>query len=77
LPKAADLSFPGSTTLKLVSQTVVAPSPEEIEALTLRSSDPLIARVAAKLLASASRESEDPICARIALRELHAACREI
>jgi len=63
--------------MKLINQTVVAPSPEEIDALTQRSSDPLIARVAAKLVASASGADEESLCARIALRELHAACREI
>lgn len=63
--------------MKLVNQTIVAPSYEEIEALTQRSSDPLIARVAVKLIASAGGVGEDALCARIALRELHAACREI
>ena len=63
--------------MKLFNQTVVAPSSEEIEALTQRISDPLIARVAAKLVASASGTGEDALCASIALRELHAACREI
>ena len=63
--------------MQLVNQTVVAPSQEEIEALTQRSSDPLIARVAAKLVAIASGVGEDALCARIALRELHATCREI
>lgn len=63
--------------MQLVNQTVAAPSQEEIEALTQRSSDPLIARVAAKLVAIASGVGEDALCARIALRELHATCREI
>jgi DNA repair exonuclease SbcCD nuclease subunit len=63
--------------LRLINQTVVAPSSEEIEALTQRSADPLIARVAAKLVARAIGDSEDALCARMALRELHAACREI
>jgi DNA repair exonuclease SbcCD nuclease subunit len=63
--------------VKLINQTVVAPSSEEIEALTQRSADPLIARVAAKLVASASGDGEEALCARMALRELHAACREI
>jgi DNA repair exonuclease SbcCD nuclease subunit len=63
--------------MKLFNQTVVAPSSEEIEALTQRTSDPLIARVAAKLVASAGGTGEDALCAGIALRELHAVCREI
>lgn len=63
--------------MKLANQTVVAPSPAEIEVLTQRTSDPLIAAVAAKLVASISGDGEDAACASIALRELHAACREI
>ena len=62
--------------VNLIHQTVVAPSSEEIESLMQKSSDPLIARVAAKLVASASGAGEEALCARIALRELHAVCRE-
>ena len=62
--------------MELLNRTIVAPSSEEIEALRQRSSDPLIARVAAKLVARASGVGEDALCARIALRELHAICRE-
>lgn len=63
--------------LKLTNQTFVAPSADEIEALTRRADDPLISRVAARLVASAVGESEEAACARTALRELHAVCREV
>ncbi len=62
--------------LKLGNRTIIAPSPEEIEALTQRTSDPLVARVATKLVVDASGDNEQAACARIALRELYAACRE-
>jgi DNA repair exonuclease SbcCD nuclease subunit len=58
--------------LKLSNQLVVAPSPAEIEALTQRTSDPLIARVAAQLVARLTHDGEDAAIARLALRELHA-----
>lgn len=58
---------------KLNDRTVTAASGPEIVALTQRGSDPLISRVAAKLVARASAgESEDAVIARLALRELHA-----
>lgn len=60
--------------LKLSNQTLVAPSAEEIEALTQRASDPLISRVASRLVAETSASGEAAAVARIALRELHAAC---
>ncbi len=60
--------------LKLYNRTIVAPSEAETEALVQRTSDPLIARVAAKLVARASGQDEDAALARLALRELHAAC---
>lgn len=62
--------------LRLVSfnQSVVAPSQVEIEMLTRRAADPLLARVAAKLVAATAGEGEEAVTARIALRELHAAC---
>lgn len=63
--------------LKLANWTVIAPSPEETEALIRRTADPLIARVAANLVSATSGDGESAACARIALRELHAACREI
>lgn len=60
--------------LKLFNGSIVAPSGEEIESLTRRAGDPLIARVAAKLLERASGAGEDAAIARVALRELHASC---
>jgi DNA repair exonuclease SbcCD nuclease subunit len=60
--------------LKLVDQTTLAPTDEEVEALTGRSDDPLIARVATQLLQRAAGGDEDAAVARVALRELHAAC---
>lgn len=58
--------------LKLINRMVIAPSTEELAALTTRASDPLIARVATKLVARAEGESEEAAIARTALRELHA-----
>ena len=58
--------------LKLSNQLVVAPSAVEIEALTRRTSDPLIARVATQLVARLGSDGEDAAIARLALRELHA-----
>ena len=60
--------------LKLVNQTLVAPTDQEIEALTRSGSDPLIANVALRLVELSAGEDEDASIARIALRELHAAC---
>ncbi len=61
--------------LKLYDETVIAPTDEEIESLTQRAGDPLISRVAGKLLSLSSPDSQDEKSelARIALRELHAA----
>lgn len=73
--------------LKLDNQTVIAPTPAELDALTQRAGDPLIARVATTLLAMAETGGgraagnagvgavPDPAVARVALRELHAACQ--
>jgi DNA repair exonuclease SbcCD nuclease subunit len=60
--------------LKLVNRTVVAPTAQEIQALTQRAADPLVARVATELLARASATGDGAAVARVALRELHAAC---
>lgn len=60
--------------LKLSNRAVIAPSPDEIAALTQRKADPLIARVATQLVARATGNHDDAAVARIALRELHAAC---
>jgi len=62
--------------LKLANRTLIAPTDAEIQALTERSADPLIASVARKLVERAVGESEDAQVARIALRELHAACTQ-
>jgi DNA repair exonuclease SbcCD nuclease subunit len=59
--------------LKLDSRLTIAPSEEEIHALTRRAEDPLIASVATKLVADSVGETEDAAIARMALRELHAA----
>jgi DNA repair exonuclease SbcCD nuclease subunit len=60
--------------VRLDNQTTVSPSPEEIEVLTRRAEDPLISRVAARLVEQAAGSGERAAIARIALRELHAAC---
>ncbi len=60
--------------LKLSDETIIAPSQAETEALRDRPGDPLISRVAAKLLAMAQGSGEDADLARVALRELYAAC---
>jgi len=60
--------------LKLSNRTVISPSADEIQALTQRTADPLIARVASQLVARAAGNNDDAAVARIALRELHAAC---
>jgi hypothetical protein len=62
--------------LKLANRTLIAPTDVEIQSLTARSGDPLIASVARKLVERASGESDDAQVARIALRELQAACTQ-
>jgi DNA repair exonuclease SbcCD nuclease subunit len=59
--------------LKLDHQVTIAPSDEEITALTQRSEDPLIASVASQLVSQIDGETEDAAITRLALRELHAA----
>jgi len=63
--------------LKLSNRTVISPSTDEIAALTQRTADPLIARVATQLVACAAENGDRATIARIALRELHAACGRI
>lgn len=58
--------------LKLDNQVRVAPSPEEIARLTSRGGDPLISRVATRLIEQMNRGAEEGEIARVALRELHA-----
>jgi DNA repair exonuclease SbcCD nuclease subunit len=62
--------------LKLDSRLTIAPSDEEILALTRRAGDPLIATVAAELVAQLQADDEQASLARLALRELHAALAE-
>lgn len=59
--------------LKLKNSVRIAPSEEEIAALTERGDDPLISSVAAALLRDAAGAGEEALIARLALRELHAA----
>jgi DNA repair exonuclease SbcCD nuclease subunit len=58
--------------LRLHQNISIAPTEEEIAALTQRSDAPLIARVAEKLLAQCKTEGEPAEIARSALRQLHA-----
>ncbi|MCX6875814.1 MAG: DNA repair exonuclease [Verrucomicrobia bacterium] len=60
--------------LKLDHRATIAPSKEEITALTQRSEDPLIASVASQLVSEIDAATEDAAITRLALRELHAAC---
>lgn len=60
--------------LKLLSSVKTAPTAAEIQSLTVRGDDPVIAEVAKTLLSLAEGDSENAQVARIALRELHAAC---
>ena len=59
--------------LKLDSRVTIAPSDDEIVALTQRAEDPLIAAVARELVCRCQGETEDATVARLALRELHTA----
>ena len=60
--------------LKLDHRISIAPSEEEILALTQRADDPLIATVASRLVSQIEGDGEDAAIARLALRELHSAC---
>ena len=62
--------------LKLVRRTVISPTASECDDLAHRSGDPLIARVAGRLLTLGAEAGtgDDAVIARVALRELHAAC---
>lgn len=59
--------------LKLFNTTVIAPSEAEIRALTQRASDPLVSRVATRLVQLATGNTEEALAAQLALRQLHAA----
>jgi hypothetical protein len=60
--------------LKLHNKVSIARTAEEIEALTSRVDDPLIATVARKLVSRSNWDDEESTIARLALRELHSAC---
>lgn len=60
--------------LKLDHRVTIAPTEEEIIALTQRADDPLIATVASQLVSQIDGDDEDAAIARLALRELHSAC---
>ncbi len=62
--------------LKLVDQTTLVPSEEEIDQLTQSATDPLIARVASRLLERAVDGGEDALIARRGLRELYLVARQ-
>ncbi len=63
--------------LKLDDRTTIAPTDEELEALTRQTSDPLIATVAQQLVRmTSSTGSDQRETAALALRELHAAYRQ-
>jgi DNA repair exonuclease SbcCD nuclease subunit len=57
--------------LRIDNAVVVAPTDTELEALTMRTQDPLIARVAGQLAVKAVGDSDEASVARLALRELH------
>jgi len=60
--------------LKLSGGVRTAPTAAEIDSLTMRGDDPVIAAVAKALLLSAQGDSEEAQIARLALRELYTAC---
>lgn len=63
--------------LKLSNDTRIAPTDAEIESLTQRGGDPLISRVATRLLEkSRAPDPDESALARVALRELHAAVND-
>jgi hypothetical protein len=59
--------------LKLEDRVAIAPTAEEIQALAHRPADPLVAAVAAKLIAMST--GPDAATANLALRQLHTALR--
>jgi DNA repair exonuclease SbcCD nuclease subunit len=61
--------------LKLDNRTSLAPTAAELDELSRRVGDPLIARVAAKLISELTDPGEAGAIARAAMRELHAACQ--
>jgi len=64
--------------LKLSQEVRIAPTPDEIAALTQRTADPLISRVAASLLErTRSSDCAQAALAATALHALHAVCSEV
>ena len=61
--------------IKLADGTTIAPTQAEVAALIERAGDPLISRVAKRLIAEECMGGEAKEIARIALRELYAACQ--
>lgn len=61
--------------LKVDSRVAIAPTHEEVEALTQQATDPLTATVAQQLTGMTNSTDEEAATAAIALRELHAAYR--
>jgi DNA repair exonuclease SbcCD nuclease subunit len=59
--------------LKLDQRVTIAPSEDEVAALTRRTEDPLISSVATQLVAKIHGDTEEAAISRLALRELHAA----
>jgi DNA repair exonuclease SbcCD nuclease subunit len=60
--------------IKLENGTVITPSAAEMDGLSGRTGDPLVSRVASKLLELASGTDEQAAVARVALRELYTVC---
>ncbi|MEM9281975.1 MAG: DNA repair exonuclease [Verrucomicrobiota bacterium] len=59
--------------LKRKQEIRIAPTEEEIESLTQRAADPLIAQVALRLLEDSAKDGENSELTHVALRELYAA----
>jgi len=62
--------------VKLSGLTVVAPTDDEIHALTRGGADPVIAQVARRLVERAVGDGDEAAVARVALRELHAVWKQ-
>ncbi len=61
--------------LRLETEIQLSPSPGELQALTARAGDPLVARVAARLTRLAAEAGDPGEVAQQALRQLHLACQ--
>jgi DNA repair exonuclease SbcCD nuclease subunit len=62
--------------LKVDNRAAIAPTDEEVEALTQQTTDPLTATVAQQVIGMTNSTDEEAETAAIALRELHAAYRQ-